>query len=200
MLLPSQISSCFTFAWGFVMCHQILSSSVKIGRPVEVAMLCAHFAGHYMYPRLREGNEIGTNLSGLLHGQQLTAAGGGDQCLTFWYTMEGNVTLAWCMLLTCFWRREFLIPKRLYFFVVSCFLLNISFFCTGSTVLRLLNTEGGAQEELWRHESKYFSGWILGQASLNSSTNITVRLGASTTSCCAQTLEITVDWKTKEDE
>lgn len=78
-------------------------------------MLCAHLAGHYMYPRLREGSEMGTNLSGLLHGQQLTAAGGGDQCLTFWYTVEGNAHPGLVHITHLFLEKRIFSPKRLYF-------------------------------------------------------------------------------------
>ncbi|KAG7165100.1 MAM and LDL-receptor class A domain-containing protein 2-like 1, partial [Homarus americanus] len=47
--------------------------------------------GHYMYPE--PGKWIPEGLSGLLIGPQLTA-NGGDQCLSFWYSIEGQSSLA----------------------------------------------------------------------------------------------------------
>lgn len=58
-------------------------------------------------------------------------------------------------------------------------MLSILSSFTGTSVLRLLNTEGGVQEELWRVGGKLFAGWVLGRASLNLTTGITVRLSTS---------------------
>ena len=52
-----------------------------------------YFSGYYVYPHLREGHAVGENLSGRLVGPQLSA-GGGDQCLAFWYSIEGK-SLSW---------------------------------------------------------------------------------------------------------
>lgn len=46
-------------------------------------------AGHYMFPKLREGTPWGQNMSGLLEGPDMTA-GGGQQCLVFWYNTAGE--------------------------------------------------------------------------------------------------------------
>lgn len=45
--------------------------------------------GHYMFPRLRANREREDTMIGILVSPTLTP-GGGKQCLTFWYNIEGN--------------------------------------------------------------------------------------------------------------